>query len=107
MKQILALGLVLATLGGCTTVGGNVRMKSDPDGATVRVSNGARCVTPCTLSLTGETPLQATFSKVGYKSVTARLTPGSLGYRPNPLSIKMELAAPTIGVEAAPLAPAQ
>jgi hypothetical protein len=68
--------LVAATglgLSGCATVmhGPNqtLELGSDPQGASVKLSNGGSCVTPCKLEVPRRHDLRADFSLDGYRPV--------------------------------------
>ena len=73
MKKLLALATAaLATnLGGCATVLNGTSVPyataSRPDGASVKFSNGATCITPCSLELRRKDDLRADISLAGFK----------------------------------------
>ena len=58
-------------LGGCATVingtSQDVKFQSDPGGATVKLTGGLGCSTPCEISLKRRTDLRADFAKPGFK----------------------------------------
>ena len=68
---LVAIGSV--TLSGCATImhGANqtFELGSDPQGATVKLSNGASCVTPCKMDLPRRHDLRADFMLAGYRPV--------------------------------------
>ncbi|MGO1071861.1 PEGA domain-containing protein [Lysobacter sp. CA199] len=80
LPQRLALALaVLMTLAGagCATfVRGStqaVTIDSLPGGATVSLSNGERCATPCTLKLKRKHPVAVELCKPGYRQALAQV----------------------------------
>lgn len=68
---LFALGSV--GLSGCATImhGANqtFELGSEPQGATVKLSNGATCVTPCKFDLPRRHDLRVDFSLTGFRSV--------------------------------------
>lgn len=68
---LVAVGSV--SLSGCATVmhGPNqtFELASDPQGATVKLSNGATCVTPCKMELPRRHDLRADFTREGFRPV--------------------------------------
>lgn len=74
MKTIVKVALVAAAsaaLSGCATVmngtSQDIAFDSAPGGATVKVTTGATCMTPCKLELKRGKDLRADFNKSGYK----------------------------------------
>lgn len=76
LRPAAAAGLVLlAVMGsGCATITrGRSQawtVDSTPSGATVSLSNGERCETPCTLKLRRKYPFTVEICKVGYHTVS-------------------------------------
>jgi hypothetical protein len=68
---ILAITAFAAT--GCATITRGttqaVTFNSEPSGATVSLSNGERCETPCTMKFKRKFPIAVEFCKAGFKSV--------------------------------------
>lgn len=68
---LVAMGSV--ALSGCATImhGSNqtFELASEPQGATVKLTNGASCVTPCKLELPRRHDLRADFMREGYRPV--------------------------------------
>ncbi|MEM8988156.1 MAG: PEGA domain-containing protein [Pseudomonadota bacterium] len=107
VRTVCFSGLMVVAA-GCQTLGlDNVRIETTPPDATARFATGQSCKTPCAFRAVGEKPISITLSKTGFKSETVTLTRSTLGFRPNPLRVELQLVAPTINVEAAPLAPAE
>ncbi len=50
-------------------------IESEPTGASVELSNGLNCVTPCAMELPRKHPFTATFLLEGYKPLTADVVP--------------------------------
>ena len=99
---------VLGGLGGCEIMNDTYVIETNPTGATVTFSNGDTCTTPCELTPWPTGPLEARITRVGYRTMTASIKPGPSGrVQPNPLRVELNLVAPTVPVETAPLAPAQ
>lgn len=124
----IAVGASVALLlGGCATVTRGTTqaftIESAPIGATVSLSNGERCETPCTLTLKRKYPFAVEVCKTGYAPVTTQIVSqisgaggtamagniilgGLIGagvdagsgamkdLRPNPLSVTLIEAAP-------------
>lgn len=74
MKTIVNVALGAAAslaLGGCATVingtSQDVKFRSDPGGAQVKLTGGQSCTTPCEVSLKRRHDLRADFSKTGFK----------------------------------------
>ncbi len=118
-----AIGL-LALASGCATVSRGttevLTVNSAPDGATVSMSNGERCLTPCTVEIKRKFPVAVEVCKAGYAPVLAHvfsqissdgmvanlLLGGVIGasidastgamrdLRPNPLVVTLELTNP-------------
>ena len=74
-KYKYAISVAVGSIGlsGCATVmhGTNqtFELGSDPQGATVKLSNGATCVTPCKFELPRRHDLRADFSLTGFRPV--------------------------------------
>jgi len=64
---------------GCATITRGSKdlfeIESDPTGATVDLSNGLHCVTPCAMELPRKHAFTATFSMEGYKPLTIEVVP--------------------------------
>lgn len=138
--QLVGLALGLAALGaGCATVTRGttevLTINSTPVGATVSMSNGERCETPCAVQLKRKFPLAVEICKMGYAPVITNilsqisgaggagmagnvLVGGIIGVgvdassgamrdlRPNPLSVTLEAADPGCTMPAFPAVPA-
>ncbi len=128
MLRTLGFVLALAMFGtGCATVTRGttevLTVTSAPSGATVSMSNGERCETPCAVQLKRKFPLAVEICKQGYAPVVTNILSqisgaGSAGMagnvlvggiigagvdaasgamrdlRPNPLSVTLEAADP-------------
>ena len=72
-KYAILLTVGSVGLSGCATVmhGANqtFELASDPQGAAVKLSNGATCVTPCKMELPRRHELRADFARDGYRPV--------------------------------------
>ena len=72
-KVILACAIIAsgAGLGGCATVMNGVHQgvafNSDPAGATIRISQGGTCVTPCRIQMRRAHDSMATYELEGYE----------------------------------------
>lgn len=72
-KVILACAMIAsgAGLGGCATVMNGVHQgvafNSDPAGATIRISQGGTCVTPCRIQMRRAHDSMATYELEGYE----------------------------------------
>jgi len=68
---------------GCATITRGSKdffeIESEPTGASVSLSNGLNCVTPCAMELPRKHPFTATFSLEGYKPLTAEVVPRQAG----------------------------
>ena len=93
MKKILTI-IALAGAAACATSGGSglTTITSTPEGATVRIDGFSDCETPCAIRL--EFPADVTVAKAGYTAERFRINPGEKS-----VSVDLELAAPTEGVE--------
>lgn len=75
MKYKYAIFVAAGSMGlsGCATVmhGANQtsELGSDPQGATVKLSNGATCVTPCKMELPRRHDFRADFTLAGFRPV--------------------------------------
>lgn len=73
----------LLTASGCATVTRGTSqaftVESTPLGATVSMSNGERCETPCTVKLKRKHPLAVHVCKAGYAPVTANIVSSMSG----------------------------
>jgi hypothetical protein len=76
-RRLLAAATCLALLSGCATVTRGTTqawtVDSVPVGATVSLSNGERCETPCTLKLKRKHPVAVQLCKVGYEPVNTQV----------------------------------
>lgn len=138
--QLLCLASCLAALGtGCATVTRGttevLTIDSTPVGATVSMSNGERCETPCAVQLKRKFPLAVELCKAGYAPVLTNilsqisgaggagmagnvLVGGIIGVgvdassgamrdlRPNPLGVTLEAADPGCIAPTFPAVPA-
>ncbi len=119
-----AVAALIVTLGsGCATItrGTNEALviESDPAGAEAQLSNGMRCMTPCSIRVKRRGDIVVTISKEGYETINATVSSsvdgggaagmagnvllgGIIGagvdagtgathsHKPNPLTVKME-----------------
>ncbi len=76
--QVALLGLGALSLSACATVTRGTRQHfyamSEPPGATVTMTNGTQCTTPCDIKLKRKNEFQATFALAGYKSKTVAIS---------------------------------
>ncbi len=91
MRYLLTLFLA-AALSGCLTTGGR-EISSTPSGALVTVPGFGECETPCTVKL--DKRRRITIAKAGYRPRRVDVDPEGA-----PLTIPLELAAPTEEVDA-------
>ena len=93
MKKTLIV-IAMAGAAACTTTGGSglTTITSNPEGATVRIDGFSDCETPCAVRL--DSPADVTVAKAGYTAERFRVSPGEKS-----VSVELELAAPTEGVE--------
>lgn len=72
-KYAILVAMGSFALSGCATImhGSNqtFELASEPQGATVKLTNGASCVTPCKLDLPRRHDLRADFMREGYRPV--------------------------------------
>ena len=70
-------------ISGCATITRGSKdffeIQSEPSGASVALSNGLNCDTPCAMELPRKHPFTATFSLEGHKSLTADVVPKQAG----------------------------
>lgn len=95
----LAAGSLLLASGCQTAAGGGATITlvtTDPAGALVRVEGFGECEAPCTIEL--DAPRNLTVAKAGYQTQRMVLPPGV-----RKLDVKLELAAPTKGVDSGDL----
>ena len=136
-RLCLAVGLVALAAGCATVTRGTTEVltiDSAPVGATVSMSNGERCETPCAILLKRKFPLAVEICKTGYAPVVTNilsqvsgaggagmagnvLVGGLIGVgvdatsgamrdlRPNPLSVTLEAADPGCTLPAFPAVP--
>lgn len=126
-SRLLILAAATLIASGCATVTRGTTqdwtVSSNPSGATVSLSNGERCATPCTFKLKRKFPFNVEICKPGYETVDANvvstikgagaagmagnvLVGGLIGVGvdagtgankdlvPNPLSVELEAAEP-------------
>ena len=91
MRLILSIALTMI-LSGCLTLGGNREIRSTPSGALVTLPGFGECETPCTIKL--DRTRRITIAKAGYKQRLVDIEPGG-----GPVTIPLELAAPTADVD--------
>jgi hypothetical protein len=82
--HLIVLTVICAyVISGCATITRGSKdffeIESEPAGATVALSNGLTCVTPCAMELPRKHAFTATFSMEGYKSLTAEIVPKQAG----------------------------
>ena len=137
-QGLLVCVSVLVSLGGCATITRGTTqpfsVNSTPVGATVSLSNGERCTTPCNMTLKRKHPIAVEICKVGYAPVATDilsaisgaggaamagnvLVGGVIGagidagsgamrdLRPNPLDVTLVEAAPGCVMPSFPLVP--
>jgi hypothetical protein len=94
MKPTAFAMTAILALSGCATItrGTNdtLVVESSPSGAQVQLSNGQQGQTPASFKLPRNEPVRVTFTKEGYESITATVTPkisggGSAGMAGNVL----------------------
>jgi len=78
--HLIVLTVICAyAISGCATITRGSKdlfeIESEPAGATVALSNGLTCVTPCAMELPRKHAFTATFSMTGYKSLTTEIVP--------------------------------
>ncbi len=105
------LAAVLGLIAGCQSLAGGTRqdvaIETEPAGASVLLSDGQRCTTPCRLTLPRYEVVELSAAKPGCRTAAARLTPtvgengtllatvydyqlgGVYGIAPNPLSLSL------------------
>lgn len=96
MRHLVVLG-ALVLLGGCSaTMGGGkskiVELTTAPAGVTATVEGFGECETPCRIEV--DKPRKVKLAKAGFKAQDIELTP-----KKKKVTIVMELAAPTTGVD--------
>ncbi|MEM0908595.1 MAG: translation initiation factor 2 [Pseudomonadota bacterium] len=84
LTVVAAAGVLLTACASVTRgMNDDVAFQSTPDGASVLLSTGQSCVTPCSLKVARKTAFKATFDKEGFKpasvNVKTRLSPGGAG----------------------------
>ena len=135
---LTAVGCAVLGVSGCATVTRGTTqaftVESTPLGATVSLSNGERCETPCSLKLKRKHPFAVEICKLGYAPVTTQILSqisgsggtamagniilgGLIGagvdagsgatkdLRPNPLSVQLVEAAPGCEAPSFPAVP--
>lgn len=79
MLKLKTLGLLPLCLCGCLSMTSGTKetidFRTNPEGARIVLSNGASCVTPCSIEVPRKGRLQVTVSKEGCDSVTTTLVP--------------------------------
>ncbi len=87
-----------------------VQFESEPPGAEAKTSTGQTCRTPCSLSLSSEAPVTATFTLNGYLPASEQIEVvadgGATRLRPNPVMVELS-AAPAGAKKPAPKKPAK
>ena len=77
--QVVLIIVCGIALSGCATITRGSKdffeIESEPTGASVALSNGLNCVTPCAMELPRKHAFTATFSLEGYQSLTAEVVP--------------------------------
>ena len=78
--HLIVLIVVYAVVAsGCATITRGSKdlfeIESEPTGATVDLSNGLHCVTPCAMELPRKHAFTATFSMEGHKPLTVQVVP--------------------------------
>ena len=77
--QVVMTVVCAIAVSGCATITRGSKdlfeVESEPKGATVALSNGLDCVTPCAMELPRKHAFTATFSLEGYKPLTAEVVP--------------------------------
>lgn len=79
IQQIVLIVICAVATSGCATITRGSKdffhIESEPTGATVALSNGLNCVTPCAMELPRKRPFTASFSLEGHKPLTAEVVP--------------------------------
>ena len=77
IHTVMMTAIFAYAVSGCATVTRGSKdffeIESEPTGATVELSNGLSCVTPCGMELPRKHPFTATFSLDGYKPLTTEV----------------------------------
>jgi len=75
---VLLVG-IMALISGCQSIARgtsqDVAIETEPAGASIALSDGQRCVSPCRLTVARYEVLEVTASKPGCRSAAGRLTP--------------------------------
>ena len=112
----LTAPVALLWMTGCVTIMTGtteaISINTDPIGATVELSNGSTCATPCIISVPKKDTLQVTIRKAGCRTYTTALVPtlsGSVAFwgglidygtgavyhhQPNPLFVHLDCEEP-------------
>mgnify|MGYP006100099381 CR=1 FL=1 len=74
MKKLIAVICVVAAFTGCATItrgtSTGFAVTTEPSGASITLSNGFSCTTPCALKVKRRPGFTVSISKEGYKDVT-------------------------------------
>ena len=77
--RVVLIATLIVAVSGCATVTRGTKdffeIESEPSGASVALSNGVTCVTPCAMELPRKHPFTATFTLEGHKPLTAEVVP--------------------------------
>ena len=75
----LAVAVVLGLTAGCQSLvrgtSQDVTIETEPAGASVQLSDGQRCTSPCRLTLPRSETVELSAAKAGCRTAAARLTP--------------------------------
>ncbi len=78
MKRLLAVALTVILASGCASVTRGTTeayvIESTPAGASVSLSNGLSCTTPCSVKVKRRSDFVVTIEKEGYETISASIT---------------------------------
>lgn len=81
--KVVLIAVCGFVISGCATITRGSKdffeIESEPTGASVELSNGLSCTTPCAMELPRKHSFTATFSLEGYKPLTAEVVPKQAG----------------------------
>jgi hypothetical protein len=81
--KVVLIAVCGFVISGCATITRGSKdffeIESEPTGASVELSNGLSCTTPCAMELPRKHPFTATFSLEGYKPLTVEVVPKQAG----------------------------
>ena len=92
-----------AVLSGCAAFASKTTFITTPGEATIRLSTGGECRTPCALPMPSEGAVDVEITKVGFKTQSYTYRLSRLRPAPAKAAFDLELVAPTIPIDTAPL----